>query len=38
MIKKAYLRIQVQTFSTKYFKKRDPFIDEIKRTGIEINI
>jgi predicted nucleotidyltransferase len=37
IIKKPYLRIQVQTFSTKYFKKGDPFIDEIKRTGIEIN-
>lgn len=37
IIKKPYLRIQVQTFSTNYFKKGDPFIDEIKRTGVEIN-
>ena len=37
IIKKNYLRIQVQTFSTNYFKKGDPFIDEIKRTGVEIN-
>lgn len=35
-IKKSYVRIQVQTFSTSYFKKGDPFIDEIKRTGVEI--
>ncbi|MEO5572226.1 MAG: nucleotidyltransferase domain-containing protein [Bacteroidia bacterium] len=37
-IKKSYSRIQVQTFSTSYFKKGDPFIDEIKRTGIEVRI
>ena len=36
-IKKSYSRIQVQTFSTAYFNKGDSFIDEIKRTGIEIN-
>ena len=35
-IKKSYSRIQVQTFSTAYFNKGDSFIDEIKRTGIEI--
>lgn len=35
-IKKKYAPIQVQTFNTKYFKKGDPFIDEIIRTGIEI--
>ncbi|MFH1004788.1 MAG: nucleotidyltransferase domain-containing protein [Bacteroidota bacterium] len=37
-IKKPYSKIQVQTFPTSYFKKGDPFIDEIKRTGIEINL
>ncbi len=37
-IKKPYSKIQVQTFPTSYFKKGDPFIDEIKRTGIEIKI
>jgi len=30
--------IQPKTFSTAYFKKGDPFIDEIKKTGIEITI
>lgn len=37
-IKKPYSRIQIQTFSTSYFKKGDPFIDEIKRTGLEIKL
>ena len=37
-IKKPYSRIQVQTFPTDYFKKGDAFIDEIKRTGIEIKL
>lgn len=37
-IKKLYSKIQVQTFPTSYFKKGDPFIDEIKRTGIEIKL
>jgi len=37
-IKKSYSKIQVQTYSTSYFKKGDPFIDEIKRTGIEIKL
>lgn len=27
-------RIEPHTYSTRYFKKSDPFIDEIKRTGI----
>ena len=35
-IKKPYSKIQVQTFSTSQFKIGDPFIGEIKRTGIEI--
>ena len=30
--------IEPHTFSTNYFLKGDPFIDEIKRTGIEINL
>ena len=38
LIKKPYYRIQPQTFSTSYFKKGDPFVDEIKRTGIEIKL
>ena len=38
LIKKPYYMIQPQTFSTSYFKKGDPFIDEIKRTGIEIKL
>jgi uncharacterized protein len=37
-IKKPYAKIQVQTFPTSYFKKGDAFIDEIKRTGIEIKL
>ena len=37
-IRKPYSNIQVTTFSTTYFKKGDPFIDEIKRTGIKIRI
>ena len=35
-IKKDYANIQVHTFPTLYFEKGDAFIDEIKRTGIEI--
>lgn len=35
-IKKIYSKIQVQTYSTKYFEKGDPFISEIKKTGIII--
>lgn len=30
--------IQPKTFSTAYFKKGDPFIEEIIKTGIEIKI
>ena len=35
-IKQPYIRIETNTYPTKYFKKGDPFIDEIKKTGIEI--
>jgi predicted nucleotidyltransferase len=38
LIKEPYYIIQTQTYSTSYFKKGDPFIDEIKRTGIEIKL
>lgn len=38
LIKKPYYIIEPKTYSTAYFKKGDPFIDEIKRTGIEIEI
>ncbi len=37
-IKKSYSKIQVKTFATSYFKKGDPFIDEIKKTGVEIKL
>lgn len=37
-IKDQYIDIQPQTFSAAYFEQGDPFIDEIKRTGIEIKI
>src|SRR4051812_24777326 len=37
-IKKEYLEIETKTFSPEYFESGDPFIDEIKRTGIEIEI
>ncbi|MDQ1266322.1 MAG: uncharacterized protein QG635_1474 [Bacteroidota bacterium] len=30
--------IQPKTYSTKYFEKGDPFIKEIKKTGIELNV
>lgn len=33
-----YTLIQPKTYSTADFKKGDPFIEEIKRTGIEIEI
>jgi uncharacterized protein len=36
--KKPYIIIETKTFPPSYFKKGDPFIDEIKHTGIEINI
>lgn len=34
--KKPYLLIEARTFPTSYFIKGDPFIEEIKRTGIVI--
>ena len=36
--KKSYIPIEARTFPTDYFKKGDPFIDEIRRTGIEIKL
>lgn len=36
--KKPYILIEAKTFPTAYFKKGDPFIDEIKKTGIEIEV
>ena len=36
--KKPFILIETKTYPTSYFKKGDPFIDEIKRTGIEIVI
>ena len=36
-IKKPYIRIEPKTYPTDYFQEGDPFIDEIKKTGIEIN-
>jgi len=35
-IKKLYTRIEPITYSTDYFAESDPFIEEIKNTGIEI--
>ena len=37
-IKKPFMLIETRTYPTSYFKKGDPFIDEIKRTGIEIAV
>jgi len=31
-----YIRIEPRTYSTDYFQESDPFIEEIKNTGIEI--
>jgi predicted nucleotidyltransferase len=36
-IKKPYVRIESNTYSTDYFQEGDAFIEEIKNTGIEIN-
>jgi len=36
--KEPYILIESKTYPTSYFIKGDPFIDEIKRTGIEIKI
>jgi predicted nucleotidyltransferase len=35
-IQKPYVRIEPKTYSTDYFQEGDPFIEEIKNTGIEI--
>ena len=35
-IKKPYIRIEPITYPTDYFVESDPFIEEIKKTGIEI--
>ena len=35
-IKKPYIRIEPITYPTNYFVESDPFIEEIKNTGIEI--
>jgi predicted nucleotidyltransferase len=35
-IKNAYIGIEPLTFPTDYFQESDPFIEEIKKTGIEI--
>ena len=35
-IKKPYIRIESLTYPTDYFEESDPFIEEIKNTGIEI--
>jgi predicted nucleotidyltransferase len=35
-IKKTYIRIEAKTYPTDYFQESDPFIEEIKNTGIEI--
>jgi len=35
-IKKPYIRIEAITYPTDYFQESDPFIEEIKNTGIEI--
>ncbi len=36
-IKKEYIDIETKTYPTEYFEKGDPFIEEIMKTGIEIN-
>jgi predicted nucleotidyltransferase len=33
-----FVDIEPHTYSTKYFENSDPFIEVIKKTGIEINI
>ncbi len=35
-IKEQYIRIEAITYPTDYFQESDPFIEEIKKTGIEI--
>jgi predicted nucleotidyltransferase len=36
VIKEPYRLIEARTYPTKYFEESDPFIEEIKRTGIKI--
>ena len=36
LVKKPYIMIETKTYSTKYFLEGDPFIEEIKKTGIKI--
>jgi len=35
-IKKPYIKIEANTYPTDYFQEGDPFIEEIKNTGIVI--
>jgi tRNA nucleotidyltransferase (CCA-adding enzyme) len=35
-VKEPYVMIQAKTYPTEYFNKRDPFINEILKTGIKI--
>ena len=35
-IKREYIDIETKTYSKEYFERSDPFIEEIKRTGIDI--
>jgi predicted nucleotidyltransferase len=35
-IRKPYIRIEAKTYPTEYFRSGDPFINEIKKTGIII--
>ena len=35
-IRKPYIRIEEKTYPTDYFQEGDPFINEIKKTGIKI--
>ena len=35
-IQSEYIPIQTKFYNTKYFKKSDPFVEEILKTGIEI--
>jgi predicted nucleotidyltransferase len=36
MVQKPYVRIEVKTYPTEYFRSGDPFINEIKKDGITI--
>jgi len=37
-LQKPYIRIEPITYPTDYFQESDPFIEEIKKTGIEITL